>query len=102
MAGSRTSGLDTQTSSSAQTKKIGLVPPLLSHSHGLSDYSTTSTRLWLWLDSPLVVLPSAGGRAGVGGVAAEVVVDLLPGLLLGASVVAANLLNLLEKQMQVD
>ena len=53
-------------------------------------------------DLPFVVLPSAGGRAGVGGVAAEVVVDLLPGLLLGAAVVAANLLHLLEEQVQVD
>ena len=70
---------------------------ILLHQLGFSPSS-----LWLWLDSPLVVLPSAGGRAGVGGVAAEVVVDLLPGLLLGAAVVAANLLHLLEKQMQVD
>ena len=48
-------------------------------------------------------MPSgAGGRAGVLGVPAELVVDGLPRLLRHAALVAARLLHLLVEEVQVD
>ena len=44
----------------------------------------------------------AGGGAGVLGVAPQVVVDALPRLLGGAALVAAQLVHLVEEQVQVD
>ena len=46
---------------------------------------------------PFVMLPGAGGRASVDRVAAQVVVDHLPRLLLRATVVPAHPLHLLEE-----
>ena len=48
-------------------------------------------------------MPSgAGGRAGVLGVPAELVVDGFPRLLRHAALVAARLLHLLVEEVQVD
>ena len=52
--------------------------------------------------SLLIVPPSAGGRAGVLGVPAQLIVDRLPGLLTDTAVIAALLADLLVEHVEIN